>query len=148
MVTTTLKAPLARWLCCISHRSVFFHFRRYTFPNFSKAQRARAQLWMDEIFGEGNLKNWIDSNLWLAMFLPCATCALWPSFLFPRNGTYANVRWLHADPVPNIRLPIMPHQCDCELCRKGVEYIMIHGGNAVAIIVLDICRVCSWQVTS
>eukprot|EP00434_Breviolum_minutum_P008907 symbB.v1.2.007854.t1/scaffold448.1/size203282/6 len=44
----------------------------------------------------------------------CQSAALDGRDLWRGNGTYANVRWLHADPVPNIRLPIMPHQCDCE----------------------------------
>ena len=35
-----------------------------------------------------------------------------------RNGTYANVRWVRAEPLPSIRLPVIPDHCSCEPCFK------------------------------
>eukprot|EP00435_Cladocopium_sp_Y103_P071738 s412_g38.t1 len=34
--------------------------------------------------------------------------------LWRGNGTYANVRWVRAEPLPSIRLPVVPDHCSCE----------------------------------
>lgn len=73
---------------------------------------ARAILWRHEIYGEGILAktcHWSKSVRLLERSNSGSEV---------RNGTYANVRWVHAEPLASIRLPVIPDHCSCDPCFK------------------------------